>query len=199
MDRSVFNRGRKPLIHDQPGCQTGLTLMELMVTVSIAAILLAAGIPSFLSTVRTNALATQTNEVRTGLAYARAEALRLNRRVNWTYQAGAAPEWQVWQDRDGDGVLDADELLRRGELRSDVTVSGTGSGFPHVVYQPDGTVTGPGWGSLWMCMPTTTPEANVRRLVVIVSGRVRAEQCDCDNSCSGPAQSCSASDCDDLG
>lgn len=176
----------------------GMSLIELVVSVSLLAITMAVAIPSFSSTLRSNQLATQANEVLNGLAMARAEALRQNTRINWGYEAGADPRWVVWRDDDADGTADAAEVLRTGPLNSTIRVSGTASGFPNVVYQPDGTVTGPGWGSIWMCMPGNSPELNVRRMVVIVSGRVRTERCSCDTQCTAPSKNCQASDCDDA-
>ena len=43
--------------------QSGFTLMELIITVAIAAIVLAIGVPSFQEMMRSNRLATQTNEL----------------------------------------------------------------------------------------------------------------------------------------
>ena len=176
----------------------GMSLIELIVSVSVLAITMAVAIPSFTATMRSNQLATQANEVLNGLAMARAEALRQNTRISWAYEAGTEPRWVVWRDDDADGAADAAEVLRTGPLNNSIRVSGTASGFPNVVYQPDGTVTGPGWGSIWMCMPGKTPELNVRRMVVIVSGRVRTERCSCDNQCASPSANCKASDCDDA-
>lgn len=180
------------------GATGGMSLIELVATVSLLAITMAVAIPSFTSTLRSNQLASQANEVLNGLALARAEALRQNTRINWSYEAGAEPRWVVWRDDDADGVADNAEVLRTGPLNSTIRVSGTASGFPDVVYQPDGTVTGPGWGSIWMCLPGKSPELNVRRMVVIVSGRVRSERCSCDTECAAPSKNCQASDCDDA-
>ena len=54
----------------------GMSLIELIVSVSVLAITMAVAIPSFTATMRSNQLATQANEVLNGLAMARAEALR---------------------------------------------------------------------------------------------------------------------------
>ncbi len=178
--------------------QGGMTLLEVMVAVSIAAILLAVGVPSFMSTLRGNTLATQSNEVLAGLSLARVEALRQNRSVRWSYRPGTEPSWAVWRDQDADDVMDAGEVLREGPLSASVDVSGTASGFPHITYNPDGTLQGGSWGSIWMCMEGSAPYENVRRMVLIVSGRVRTERCACDRQCSGPSTECAASDCDDA-
>ncbi|NZA26299.1 GspH/FimT family pseudopilin [Luteimonas sp. SJ-92] len=56
--------------------QRGFTLVELMVTVAIVAILLAVGLPSFQGSMRSNRVATATNELVAALSLARSEALR---------------------------------------------------------------------------------------------------------------------------
>ncbi len=59
-----------------PGAQSGFTLIELMVTMSIAAILLTVAVPSFQTTIANNRLATQTNNLVTGVNIARSEAVK---------------------------------------------------------------------------------------------------------------------------
>ncbi len=54
----------------------GFTLIELMVTISIAAILLAIGVPSFQAIIENNRLATQSNELITAVNLARSEAIK---------------------------------------------------------------------------------------------------------------------------
>lgn len=55
---------------------SGFTLVELMVTIAIVAILLALGLPSFQGSLRSNKVATSTNELMASLSLARTEAIR---------------------------------------------------------------------------------------------------------------------------
>lgn len=54
----------------------GFTLIELMITIVIAAILMGMGVPSFLEMIRSNNIAGQANDFITGLNLARSEAIR---------------------------------------------------------------------------------------------------------------------------
>ena len=60
----------------------GFTLIELMITVVIAAILLTVGIPSFRETIRNNRLTAHTNELVASLNLARSEAVKRNATVS---------------------------------------------------------------------------------------------------------------------
>jgi type IV fimbrial biogenesis protein FimT len=61
--------------------QTGLTLIELMVTLVVIAILLAAAGPSFMSTIKDNRRTTYINELVSSLNLARSEAAKSNSTV----------------------------------------------------------------------------------------------------------------------
>lgn len=62
--------------------QSGFTLIELMVTISVLAILLGVGVPSFQATIQGNRISTSANDLVAALQFARSEAVR--RGVNVT-------------------------------------------------------------------------------------------------------------------
>ena len=64
-----------------PARQAGFSMIELMVTLAVLAILIAMAVPSFTSIINNNRLAAQANEVITSLQVARTEAIRRNERV----------------------------------------------------------------------------------------------------------------------
>ena len=91
--------------------QQGFSLIELMVTVAIVAILVAIGLPSFQSSLRSNRVATSTNELLASFALARSEAVRspggaaICSTTNGTSCGGDWNDgWMVWIDMDGDGA-----------------------------------------------------------------------------------------------
>ncbi|MGH8581923.1 MAG: GspH/FimT family pseudopilin [Gammaproteobacteria bacterium] len=61
--------------------QSGFTLVELMVTLGIAALLLSAAVPSFTNVIKDNRMVTETNRLLTSLANARVEAVKRGRPV----------------------------------------------------------------------------------------------------------------------
>ena len=93
----------------------GFTLIELMVTIALAAIILTQAVPSFNSLVQNNRLISQKNEFISTLNLARNEALKRATRVTVCASTDQATcdttdweqGWIVFSDRDGDSELDA--------------------------------------------------------------------------------------------
>lgn len=109
----------------------GLTLIELLVTMAILAILMGLAAPSFLRTVRSNAMATGVNTFLADMRYARSEAVRRGGRVvlcrtdapeastpacasdAGSTGKGWATGWIIFHDLDGDGTYSTgDNTLR---------------------------------------------------------------------------------------
>ena len=111
---------------------TGFTLLELMVIIAILAILITLALPSFQGTLRSNRVATASNELLASLSLARSEGIRSTRGggvcasadgttcgVDWN--AG----WLVWTDEDADGALDVGEpVVRYSQGKPRLTVVG---------------------------------------------------------------------------
>jgi type IV fimbrial biogenesis protein FimT len=107
---------------EMPGAlrgQAGFSLIELMVTVSLAAVLMAIGIPMFRDSVANNRLTSQTNDMVGALTLARSQAITSNQRVTFcrtnseatTACSGSAGDWQFWLVRTATGTV-----VRRGAL-----------------------------------------------------------------------------------
>lgn len=116
----------------------GFSLIELMVTIAIVAILVAVAFPSFEGSMRSNRVTTAANEFMGSVSLARSEATRSpGGAVLCSSQGGSACDgtswndgWIVWIDLNGDG-------LRTG---SDDRVVRHVTGLPRVVF----TATAPG-------------------------------------------------------
>jgi len=80
------------------GRAAGFTLLELMTALLVVAIVLSAGVPSYLSVVRNNRAATNANELVSALTIARSEAVRRSDRVSICRSADGAACGGTWQD-----------------------------------------------------------------------------------------------------
>ena len=107
--------------------QWGFSLIELMVTVAVLAILVAIGLPSFQGSMRSNRVATSTNELLASFSLARSEAIRspggaaICSTENGTSCGGSWNDgWMVWIDMNGDGLVTGadDRVLRYIETDS---------------------------------------------------------------------------------
>ena len=102
--------------------QTGFTLIELMVTIAVLAILLSIAIPSYQDMVRSNRIVGQANHVITALNYARSEAVKRGIPATvcssngGTSCAGSktwSTGWLVFADANANGTVDTGEALLR--------------------------------------------------------------------------------------
>jgi type IV fimbrial biogenesis protein FimT len=112
----------------------GFSLIELMVTIAIVAILLALGLPSFEGSMRSNRVATTTNEMLASLALARSEAIRGSHKsvicasVDGS-TCGAGLDWNdgwiVAADFDRDAAGDFEQIVRYVQAHPRVVFAGT--------------------------------------------------------------------------
>jgi len=128
--------------------ENGFTLIELMITLVLAAILLTLAVPSFRQTIQNNRITTQVNEMVTAFNLARTEAIRQGSPVSVCASAdqatcsGAnnwATGWIVFTDTNAVGNPVISNLIRVwGTLPGNPAVSETG-GATFVRYQSNGT------------------------------------------------------------
>jgi len=133
--------------------QRGLTLAELMVVVSIAAIMLGIGIPSFQAMVAQNRATSAANQLQSSLQFARSTAVAQGRTVticvanfattpaSCTVNSNDVVNWQVgWIVRlDNPDLTPAERVLREQRpLHQSITLTGS----PQLRYSSTGTLTG---------------------------------------------------------
>ena len=103
-----------------PTLQVGFTILELMITVAVLAILLGIGVPSFQAIIRQNRLSAHTNELLSAAAIARSEAVKRGSPVTMCPAEGDAclgdDEWSngwiVFVDENGDpGEVDGGDII----------------------------------------------------------------------------------------
>lgn len=115
---------------------SGFSIIELMITIAIVAILVALAFPSFEGSLRSNRVASTTNEMLASLSLARMEALRsptgaeVCSSSDGTSCGGSWSDgWIVWVD-DGDGIPAGanDRVLRHVQGKARLLVSATSPG-----------------------------------------------------------------------
>ena len=150
--RGCFGNG----LNQRIAMTQGFTLIELMVTLSVAAVLLTVGVPSFQEFIASNRLTSEINSFTAYLNLARSEAIKSGGRVtlcassNGTSCAtsgGWEQGYLIYRDINGNGSMDtgtpADPVLRVGApMRGNITLRGETSDVARSLsFMPSGQVT----------------------------------------------------------
>lgn len=152
---------------------SGFTLLELMVTIAIAAILAGIAIPSFKSSISGNRLTTSTNDLVTALNLARSEAVKRGlpvvvRRIQTNWKDG----WRVFVDENNDNDYTSGtdiELRRYSALPSSLSLTGNANFVDFIRYNPSGQSLAD--GSFVLC--DSGAIAGAKMIIVSPVGRVR--------------------------
>lgn len=183
--------------------QQGFTLIELMVTIALLAILLALATPSFTSIINSNRLASHANELVASLQTARMEAVRRNTRTvvcrsdnGTTCSAGA--QWNGWITFVDYPPPLAAEILRVNTVETPVQMRVSDAiTASRVVFRPDGlarvtnTSGVPQQGlltaNIGVCIPTTQPAENQRLVQIRTGSRISVDPSNASGACTTPA------------
>ncbi len=156
----------------------GFTLIEVMVTVALLAILIAAVAPSFRGLLLDNQAATQANAVVTSLMFARSEAIKRNAPVVMC-QSGAGADcdagnwadgWIVFADANNDATVDPGEPILQtvGKLPASFALTADPVSVSDFTYRPDGSVT---TAADFLLCPPDDVSSRARQIQVDASGR----------------------------
>jgi type IV fimbrial biogenesis protein FimT len=170
--------------------EQGLTLIELLVTLAIAAVLLASAAPPMSRLLHSVNLSTTSNALLSSLRLARSEALRRGARVAMCRSSDGAScataggweqGWIVFHDLNANGLLDPGEnliqrvdalgggLVLRGNAQLGAAVTFTGMAGMRTV------AGGLQAGTFTICRPLDVP-AVARQIVIGSGGRARVVQ-----------------------
>ena len=146
----------------------GFTLVELLITLSIAAILMALAVPNFSSTIKSSRITTQANELVSSLNYARSEAIRRGTNVT---ASRADVNWQNgWVIASGGTALRIHEAFDGTS-----TLEGTAT---TVTYRGTGAVT----DDITFTLCDDRANSTGRIITISVTGRASVSETACNVS-----------------
>lgn len=162
----------------------GITLVEMITTLAVAAVSLAVLVPGWASLAERSRVTTAANGLLAHLRYARNEAVTRRQMITLCPSddasdcSGDAFGWQrgyiVFVDRDGDrSRAPGEELLRlQGPLPSPLQLH-TSVGRPAIRFRPDGAA----WSTNATFSVCASPDSHTNRAVVLYgSGRARVDK-----------------------
>lgn len=180
----------------------GFTLIELMATIAVAAVLLLVAVPNFVQFQRNAQLTSLTNTLIASINAARGEAMKRGAYAMLTPADGSnwSSGWIVFVDKDLSTTYDSandDIVVQQPAPSSYITISGTGTAggsAPYVLYDGSGyskTKSG-GFGQLTLSIARNDVGSDrvlqeTRRIVVSLSGRTRTCRPATDTSCTASA------------
>ncbi len=168
----------------------GFSLMEVMITLSIATILMSVAIPSFQNFTRINRIAAITNQLSSSFQYARSEAMTRGKTVTVCKSSDVTDStptctganwqdgWMVFVDNNGDGAFNTGDIpLRVGQATSTGVVITGGTNFANFVrFRPNGQSLGASTqrGTVSICIAPAQ-----RKIIFNAIGRLSIETGDC--------------------
>ena len=130
----------------------GFTMVELMITLAVAAIMLALSVPSLKRITHNNLLVTSSNDLSASLSHARAEALKARRNVricptsnntSCSTSSQWADGWLMFVDLDGNSLPQASELIELGAaLDGRVSLTASTAFQQWIQFRPSGAAIG---------------------------------------------------------
>ncbi len=89
--------------------RNGFTLIDLIITLSVISILLTIGLPSLSTQIQNTRVKTATNSLLEAIHLTRTQAVFANKRATIRKQDEWENGWEIFIDKDNDGVRDSDE------------------------------------------------------------------------------------------
>jgi general secretion pathway protein H len=168
---SVFLPGRLQVSRCRRDAE-GFTLIELMVTIAVVALLAAVAAPAMVTLMNSNRLSSSAGELTAALQLARAEAVRRSATVTVCGSADGVActngaNWANWIVLGTNNINAGTDVVRSGAMGRNLQISGPAAG---VSFSSAGLI--PAQTNLTVCIPTEQPVDNQRILTVMLSGAV---------------------------
>jgi len=161
--------------------QSGISLIEILITIAIISVVLALGLPSYSTWIQNTQIRTATESIMNGLQVAKNEAVRRNASVQFKLDGGTTTQWRVNLSRDPDGTPLQSRSAEEGSQNATVTVTPDGSdtvtfsALGRVVPNADAT---PTLTQVDVDNPTIVVVADRRNLRVIIPTGGGIRMCD---------------------
>lgn len=163
-----FARQLSSLPASRSAWQRGFTLIELMVTIAVMAVLLGIAIPSFTDVTLGSKLRSQANDLVAGATLARSEAIKRNQTVTFCASANGATcvasgGWQQgWIVRSSGGTV----IMAHPAVASGFLITGS---VHSITFQPTGV--GATQTALTVCRATPSMGSQERVVTISLTGR----------------------------
>lgn len=167
----------------------GFTLIELIVTLAVAAVFVAIAVPSYRATINRNSVATQVNDFLAAMNYARSEAItrglvvrmcKSSDGANCASSGGWQQGWLIYTDVDNDKKPASTDILRITKaLGGGTTMLGNANVDDDIRFDANGFALGNN-GTIFAC---DSEGDNLTNITIASSGRVLSEEPDSGDSC----------------
>lgn len=160
---------------------SGITLIEILITMTIATVLMSIAIPSYKSLTSYNRIVSQTNSLVAAIHLARSEAIkrgvpvtvckRINGQCDRT-EAGWQAGWLVFMDANGNGLRNSgDTIIKQVDaLSGSMTISGSSGAENRITFSRFGAAPGH-TGTLTLCGSENNP-SRANAINLSATGRI---------------------------
>jgi type IV fimbrial biogenesis protein FimT len=187
-----------------PARQRGLSLIELLISIVVLAILITIAIPSFRWVINTGRITSPANELLATAQLARLEALRRGRPAvlcgidapeSDSPSCVASGPWRGWMafiDGDGNGVLgEGEHVLKVFSVPDSTAVIPSDAVNQRLTFSPDGlAIRGDGApleAQVRICIESSSPDENIRDVAIRSGSRLGVVRRSGGGACAAPS------------